>query len=262
MPDGPSVVAATVEHRRYSGGVPPPSPPLAGDEVDVWLARPDAAARDRDRAVLSADERAAADRFHFERDRDLYTTAHALLRRALTHHGGRDTAAWDFERNAYGCPRIAGGSPLRFNLSHTPGLVAVAIAVDREVGVDVEHVARPGATVELADDFFAPAEVRALRALPAAEQRERFFAYWTLKESYIKARGMGLSIPLAQFAFDLSDPAGIRIAFTAPLVDDPAAWYFERSQPTPEHAMAITVARRGVDTPRVRVTTIESAGTS
>jgi len=91
-----------------------------------------------------------------------------------------------------------------FNISHTEGLVALAIA-RAPVGVDVEWTARPGRTVELAERYFAPSEVLALRALPAAEQRERFFDLWTLKEAYIKARGKGLAIPLHTFSFTLTE---------------------------------------------------------
>ena len=82
------------------------------------------------------------------------------------------------------------------------------------MGVDVEDTERSGETVEIADQFFSPLEAAALRALPADRQRARFFDYWTLKEAYIKARGMGLAIPLEQFSFLLDDwPAPIRVAF-------------------------------------------------
>ena len=87
-------------------------------------------------------------------------------------------------------------APLSFNLSHTERLIVCLVALDREVGVDAEDTERAGETVEVADRFFSPTEVAALRALPAQSRRRRFFQYWTLKEAYIKARGMGLSLPL------------------------------------------------------------------
>lgn len=218
---------------------------------DIWLVWADAAREPelvaRYRALLSDEERARAGRFHFDRDRHLYTVAHALVRTRLSHYEP-DVAptAWRFEVNRYGRPEVTRGD-LRFNLSHTRGLVACAVTRGREIGVDVENVGRVGQTVAIADRLFAEHEVRALRALPEAEQRERFFTYWTLKESYIKARGMGLSLPLAHFAFEVGDTASIEIAFDAALDDDPARWRFGVVRPGPEHALAYAIERRGDD---------------
>ena len=124
------------------------------------------------------------------------------------------------------------------NLSHTDGLVALAVA-KTPVGVDVEDLQRRGRTVELSDRFFAPSEARALRALPEAAQRSRFFDLWTLKEAYIKARGQGLAIPLASFAFDLDHGP---LAFQ-PQPGDPIIWQFARMDPTPRHRLALALAR-------------------
>ena len=101
---------------------------------------------------------------------------------------------------------------LRFNLSHTDGLIACAVTIGREVGVDVEHIQRR-LTHDVAGRFFAPREVDDLKALPEDEQQRVFFDYWTLKEAYIKARGFGLALPLGDFAFTLAPPAPPQIAF-------------------------------------------------
>ena len=110
----------------------------------------------------------------------------------------------DSSRNVHGRPEIldrpAGVPDLRFNLSHTDGLIACAVTIGREVGVDVEHVGRR-LTHDIAGRFFAPREVADLKSLPVAEQPRVFFDYWTLKEAYIKARGFGLALPLGDFAF-------------------------------------------------------------
>jgi 4'-phosphopantetheinyl transferase len=245
------------KNRIAVSGSPPQ--PLDADEVHVWLARTDSdggvddALRGRALAVLSDEERARHARFHFAHDRDLYLVAHALVRVALSRYATMSPNAWSFVTNQHGCPSIAPGlcaAPLRFNLSHTRGLAACAIALDRDVGVDVEWRARPIEILALAPSVFAPAELRALRALPPAPGRSRFFQYWTLKEAYIKARGMGLALPLEQFAFEIADP--IRIAFTPPLEDDPARWWFEHRS-YPEHDLAVAAVRRPGDTLRVAV---------
>ena len=76
----------------------------------------------------------------------------------------------------------------------------------------------------------------ALRKLPEKEQLDRFFLYWTLKESYIKARGMGLVIPLSHFSFLFEN--AISIAFDPRLEDDPESWQFTALSYSRRHAVA------------------------
>jgi len=92
-------------------------------------------------------------------------------------------------------------------------MVACLIAPSQESGIDVENVERPGETIEVADRYFSCFESAALRALPVEAQHRRFFEYWTLKEAYIKARGLGLSLPLEQFSFHIEADRPVRISF-------------------------------------------------
>ena len=201
---------------------------LPSSEAHLWWAFPDniqdAAVLARQMAVLSAEERARQSRFYFERGRHEYLVAHALVRDALSRHAPVPPDAWRFETNEYGRPSIATPAEwanLKFNLSHTRGRIVVAVARDLEIGVDVECANRTGDLESIADRFFSPLEVEQLKAAP-----ELFFDFWTLKESYIKARGMGLSIPLDSFSFCLTDPAHPRISFHAGCVDQPERWQF------------------------------------
>jgi 4'-phosphopantetheinyl transferase len=141
---------------------------------------------------------------------------------------------------------------LRFNLSHTAGLVACAVALDRDVGVDVEHLWPPTFDIGLARHHFAPAEVAGLEALPPEARRARFFALWTLKEAYIKARGLGLALPLERFAFDFEGPA-LGVRFDPELGDQPERWHFARLQPTAVHALALAARRVARETLSVRL---------
>jgi 4'-phosphopantetheinyl transferase len=183
-----------------------------------------------DRALLDSDEQRRADRFLFARDRDTFIAAHALVRRALSRYVDLPPQLWQFQLGPYGRPEIADALPsglprLRFNLSHTHGFAVCAVTRELDLGVDVETLDRR-APLEIVDHFFAPAEVAALRGLPLAMQGDRFFVYWTLKEAYIKARGMGLALPLHQFAFVLVPKQPIAITFGPELTDDPASWNF------------------------------------
>jgi 4'-phosphopantetheinyl transferase len=243
----------------------PPDRPIGPRDVRVWVLRaPENASAERARrseAILSPDELARMRRFRFEPDRRRYLFAHALVRETLSRYAPETPpAGWRFETNAYGRPHIANvassdvsAAPrLKFNLSHTAGLVACAVALDRDVGVDVEHTrpSRADFGLEIASQYFAPAEVQALAAQPTAAHRDWFFAFWTLKEAYIKARGMGLALPLAGFAFDLRnarpDAAAspdIGISFAPSVADDPARWHFERRRLAPDHALALAACR-------------------
>jgi 4'-phosphopantetheinyl transferase len=221
-----------------------PAEPPAVEVTTVATAGATSAHIARLRSLLSADEGQRADRFVRSADRDLYTVGHALVRLVLSRHGSTAAPDWRFDVGAYGCPSVvpsqAGTPPLAFNLSHTDGLVAVAVTRGRRVGVDVERVDR-AVTDGIAERHFAAAEVAGLRALPPPAQARAFFDYWTLKEAYIKARGMGLAIPLDAFAFRLDPPRPPTIAFVDGFDDRPGRWRFRQAWPTPDHRLALAV---------------------
>ena len=143
--------------------------------------------------LMTEGERARCLRLVRDVDRRTFAITRALVRRSLSGYGPTAPADWHFVTNQHQCPFVdpvqAGTPPLQFNLSHTHGLVALAVTRGHRVGVDVERVTRV-VDLAVADRHFAPAEVRDLRRLPAEEQPVAFFEYWTLKEAYIKARGM------------------------------------------------------------------------
>jgi 4'-phosphopantetheinyl transferase len=175
----------------------------------------------------------------------VYGVREALARTTLSRYAPVPPAAWTFRENAYGRPEVdvAGHQDLWFNLSNTRGLIACVVARDREVGVDVEDTERGTETVGVAGRFFSPFEVAALHALPEGARRGRFFDYWTLKEAYIKARGMGLAIPLDQFSFLLDEAPPVRVAFDPRLGDDAGSWQFEQFTLTARHRTAAAVRR-------------------
>jgi 4'-phosphopantetheinyl transferase len=219
----------------------------------LWYVFPDAV---RDPALLGAyqqllspEERVQQQRFYFAAGRHEYLVTRALVRTVLSRYVEVNPSIWRFKKNAYGKPAIAYPReipPLTFNLAHTSGLIVCLVALGRDIGVDVEDITRPGETVEIAEQFFSPTEVAALRALPPHAQRSRFFEYWTLKEAYIKARGLGLTLPLEQFSFHLEAGHPIRVAFAPCLLDDPRGWQFAQFQPTSRHQMA-TAIRHGTN---------------
>lgn len=225
--------------------------------VHVWLWFADQAPLDLEKRCahwLNAEEHARCERLRIDRVRFEYVMTRVLVRKTLSLiEPSVDPAAWQFERNEHGKPDVVGpvgAGSLRFNVSNTHGLVAIAITRDHDVGIDVEDRTRDSDTLAIADRYFSASEVQALRALPNEDQQlTRFFEYWTLKEAYIKARGMGLAIPLGQFSFLLDPPNNdrnnIHIAFDPRLQDEPAHWAFQLHNVSPQHQLALALRSNG-----------------
>lgn len=210
--------------------------------VTVWLVVPDA---ERDASIvapwLSEAERTRRDGILHPRAFAEFLAGRRLLRTIMGALANVPPADVQLVENAHGAISLSQSCGWQFNLSHTEGLLAFAVSRDR-VGVDVEWITRPGRTVELADRYFAASEIAALRALPEASQRDRFFALWTLKEAYIKARGMGLAIPLRDFAYTLDE--GIRIAVEPQTRDVPDDhWRFHLTDIGDRHRLAVALSR-------------------
>ena len=234
---------------------------LPGD-IHLWLAYydeiDDPQLHDRYRSLLSDAERNQEPKFYFERDRRRYLVTRALVRTVLSKYLSLPPRDWVFSQNAFGRPEIANGevrgSQLSFNVSHTHSLIVLGVAESRALGVDCENVVAREASIDIADHYFAPEEVRALADVPAHRQQYRFFEYWTFKESYIKARGMGLSLPLDKFSFRYPDDRRVAISIDPELKDESRRWQFWQFRPRPEYLVAVCAERAASaqSTPLVR----------
>lgn len=204
--------AARCARMETRGTFTNPTSPLCGlkdQVVHVWLANLQGLAGrvDQFRATLCEDEQERAARFRSEGDRCHFIIARGTLRFLLSGYLRDDPAKIRFSYNAYGKPGLASPPatlPLLFNVAHSDGLALFAFTRHQNIGVDIERVRADVATEEIAERFFAPAEVAALRALPKDLRTTAFFACWTRKEAFIKARGLGLSLPLNQFVVSLA----------------------------------------------------------
>ena len=178
--------------------VPPPG------EVHIWrcaVERPHAElAFCRD--LLDGPEQERARRFLKEADRNRFTVARAAMRLILGGILDADPRGLVFATGPHGKPRLAAPAVRgpRFNISHAGGLVLIAVATDRPVGVDLEPADRPVDPGELAPRVLAPAEIEALANLPAAARARWFLEIWTAKEAAVKALGKGVFLRLSSFA--------------------------------------------------------------
>jgi len=157
------------------------------------------------RALLSVNERARAERLRSLRLRRRFEARCMVVRRVLGPLVGVSPEALAFETTANGKPRLvlpgraaAGGrvAALDFNLSHSENVLVLAVALERQVGVDIE-VVQPGVDVlAVAEAQFTAAELAWLRALPPEQQRPAFYRLWTRREAISKVSGQGIASPL------------------------------------------------------------------
>ncbi len=111
--------------------------------------------------------------------------------------------SWIWREGPHGRPEIAApDADLHFNLSHSAGVVVCALARGRTIGVDVEDLSRRAPDPAIVTRYCSPAEAEDVCA-QGDRWRDRFLTYWTLKEAYLKARGLGIAVHLSDISFTL-----------------------------------------------------------
>jgi 4'-phosphopantetheinyl transferase len=159
--------------------------------------------------ILSSEEQERAKRFHRVRDRKHFIVAHAVLRLILGRYLNIDPRQVSSENNTFGKPRLMDGAyypDVRFNVAHSRSVALYAFAIGREIGVDLEFTEPDFARMGLARTLFAPEEVEALSPLSNKDFVAGFYRCWTRKEAYVKAKGLGLSLPLNSFVVSVGPP--------------------------------------------------------
>lgn len=174
--------------------------------------------------------------------RDADAITRALLRTVLSQYEECPPSQWEFSEHHRGKPHITKpNTRLFFNLSHSIEWIVCAVARFPIIGIDIERCNRDVAIERLAKRFFSPQEYRDLLNFSGEAQKNRFFDYWTLKESYIKARGEGISLGLEKFNFRFSHDGSIGIACDEVLQENPDAWHFRLSPSAGDHRLALAI---------------------
>jgi len=230
----------------------PPRPAAAPGEVHVWrasLALPPAELAAL-HEVIGDDERSRAGRFRFEVHRDRFIAGRGIQRLLLSRYLGADPAALRYTLAHHGKPALAApwaDAGLRFNVSNAEDGLLIAVATERELGVDLEAVRALGDRDEVARRFFSAPEVAVYDAIDDRERDAAFFTCWTRKEAYIKALGEGLSMPLDCFDVTLrpGEPARLLAARGNPA--EVGRWTLRELDPGPGWLAAIAVEGDGWD---------------
>lgn len=216
-----SLVSAANEFGSWP--IPVRQPVLREGAVHLWRAElalpPSTLARLA--ATLTIDEQARADRLRFDQDRARFIASRGILRQILAGYTGHAPGHLRFHyqcrcgrptcRTEHRKPVLtaaSGGERIFFNLSHASlgdqgGLVLIALADRREVGVDLEPLDSRVAVADLAARILSPAERATWEALPSAMRERAFFDAWTCKEAYMKAKGVGLTAAFDQITITI-----------------------------------------------------------
>ena len=209
--------------------------------MDLWRLRlnPPKQRHNLLQKVLSVEEIGRADRFRFERDRTRFVAARAQLRIILGSYLSTGPQTITFSYGPRGKPHVA--EPVGFNLSHSEELAVIAVALERNVGVDIEAVRAIRDMERIAGRFFSVRENASLLSSPQNERTEAFFRCWTLKEAYVKATGDGLAQPT--HAFDVAFARGERIEMVSVngKPGEASRWKLFEFSPTPSFVGALAV---------------------
>ena len=226
--------------------IPPKFLSLESDIVHVWRIQLDLNKHDLTKflGVLSEDEVDRAKKLYVEADRIRYIVVRAALRIILGNYEGVAPSDLDIAYSQQGKPYLSSKSKMKdikFNLSHTGDLGLIAVAVGRQVGVDIELVRQESSIKTIAKRFFSPEENRKLTALPDSLQPEAFFTCWTRKEAFVKATGKGLLIPLNQFQVSFYPDDTPQLLNVGNDPDEPERWSMFHLDPGLDYVGALIV---------------------
>ncbi|MFO0846089.1 MAG: 4'-phosphopantetheinyl transferase superfamily protein [Gemmataceae bacterium] len=220
---------------------------LGPDEIQLWsvsLTRSEAELA-RLRELLSEEEYARACCYKPRHVRDQYVTARGVLRLILGSYLGLDPARVRFETSNTGKPRLPGGG-LYFNVTHSHQMGLIAVTRHGEVGVDIEHVRPISTFLDMAERYFTPGEVAALRRLPPGAREQAFFHTWTRKEAFLKATGLGLSHGLERFEVSVPPDDPARILHIDGDHTQGQRWSMTCLEPAPGYVGAVAVEEHGL----------------
>jgi len=195
--------------------------------------------------LFDEEERERAARFFFAEDRRRYDVTHYVMREVLSRYLGSPPDRVRITKDLRGKPRLEGESAVggvQFSMSRSRNLVLIAVAWNREVGIDVEYIAPDPIDMSIAQRKYSEKEVAILRALDQERRPEAFFWLWVRKEACLKAAGNGLSLPLNSVDASLEITDFIEMA----ACPDPVQWSSITFKPDRAYAAALCTTGEGV----------------
>lgn len=218
---------------------------LTDDDIHLWIINPQQiSATPELHAILSEEENKKVDRYRSDKAKHTALITRSFIRLLLSKYEKSAPHQWKFSISDLGKPEVSNANlPLRFNLSHNDELIICAICLEKNIGCDIENLSRKVSVNAIADRFFSPDESLRIKASPA-----KFFEYWTLKEAFVKATGLGISQGLDTFSFqinranvvDFND--NINLTFSENCKEKaPQNWYHTLLFPDNKHCIALSL---------------------
>jgi len=206
----------------------------------VW---PSTASHERGLAWLAPRERERYGRFRHDADREMFLLGRVMARAVVGRALGQRPHEWPWREGPRGRPEIdLPGIALSFNVAHSGGIVVCAVAREAEVGIDIEDRTRARLDRDLVERYCSPTEVADVVAQPGDGWRDQFLRYWTLKEAYLKARGLGIAVHLSHLAFRLTSTGDVTLEFLDSLAGADPAWAFDLRALGDDHFVAVAAS--------------------
>lgn len=183
-------------------------PPISSDQLHLFRVNLSEAFLRfdlEDHSHLSPREVHRCSRYRFRKDKIRFSVGRLVLRRLFKNYLSAYANPFDFVFNEFGKPSLLYYPELKFNLSHSGDYILIGVGKEYELGVDTEVYNETIDHLDLAKSVFSLEEQSALSHLPIGERIHGFYRCWSMKESVIKAVGIGLQLPLDQFSVDLSN---------------------------------------------------------
>ena len=221
----------------------PESFELPRGQVHVWrgsLARSQVE-RDVLWQFLSEDERARAERFHFDIHRHHYIVGRGLLRWLSSRYLSTSPEDIQFTYGQFEKPAFVNEPALQFNVSHSHEGLLIGFVWETAVGVDIEHIRTLDDMDTIARRYFSPVESAAYLTVAEPEKPDTFFNCWTRKEAFIKAVGEGLAFPLDEFEVSLLPGEPAQLLKVRGSEQEAARWSMQTLDPFPGYRAAFIV---------------------
>ncbi|MEC1602212.1 4'-phosphopantetheinyl transferase family protein [Bacillus halotolerans] len=203
----------------------------------IYMDRPlSQAESDRLMSFVSAEKREKCRRFYHKEDAHRTLLGDVLVRSVISEQYQLNKADIRFSAQEYGKPCIPDLPNAHFNISHSGHWVIGAFDSD-PIGVDIEKM-KP-ISLGIAERFFSKKEYSDLLSKHKDEQNDYFYHLWSMKESFIKQEGKGLSLPLDSFSVRLHEDGRVSVE----LKEHHTPCFIKTYEVDPGYKMAVCAAR-------------------
>lgn len=216
---------------------------LSSDMVDAWYIDVNDCKKQilYYTSLLSTDEKLKADKFKFINDKNRFIIARGVLRILLGRYLSINPEKVAFKYGDYGKPEAKNNLSINFNISHSGKMIIFGFAKSHDIGVDIEEIKNNFDVLDIANNFFSKKEIQFLNNLPKEHQKEGFYRCWTRKESFIKAKSIGLSYPLDSFSVSIDSHEHAELLETLWDINEKHKWALFSFSPSENYIGAISI---------------------